>query len=133
MERFWSKVDKTDLCWNWTAGLDAYGYGQFRYEGKTMKAHRLAWLFVNNNIDDNLSIDHICRNRKCVNPSHMELVTRGENVRRGKGADHWRNKTHCPSGHKYDDENTAIYSGRRNCKTCRREKYHEMKKLKRRV
>lgn len=82
-ERFWSKVRVTHECWLWIAGLDHYGYGQFHLDRKVVKAHRLAYELVIGPIPVGLDIDHVCRVRRCVNPWHMELVTRGENVRRG--------------------------------------------------
>ena len=82
-KRFWQKVEKTDSCWVWRAGVDRNGYGKFQVEGRNMFAHRVSFILSGRNISNGLVIDHICRNQRCVNPDHMEVVTRQENVRRG--------------------------------------------------
>jgi hypothetical protein len=117
-DRFWSKVDRREgECWLWTAGLNQHGYGWF-HNSESQLAHRHAYELLRGPIPDGLVIDHLCRNRACVNPDHMEPVTRGENVRRGaKG----RLVTHCVNGHVYDEANTYTRgNGTRSCRTCRR-------------
>jgi len=89
-------------------------------------AHRLSYETEIGPIPEGLELDHLCRVRSCVNPLHLEPVTHQENVRRGEGANFWRNKTHCPQGHEYTEENTGI-SNRNNekcryCRECKREK-----------
>ena len=82
INRFWAKVDKSggdDSCWHWTAGKDSDGYGKFSCDGKTRKAHRIAWLITNGEIPDGLLVRHKCRGR-CVNPLHLELGTVQDNV-----------------------------------------------------
>lgn len=126
LARFEAKIEKGDGCWLWKASLDAHGYGQFQVgvhvRGKSwmVKAHRLAYFLYVGAIDASLSIDHLCRNPACVNPSHMELVTRGENVLRGVGfAALNRRKTHCRNGHEYTTETTRRTSkGWRVCRPC---------------
>lgn len=76
-ERFWSKVEKTDGCWNWVAGRLATGYGSF--DGN-LKSHRVSYEMANGPIPDGMMIDHICHNRLCVNPGHLRLATAKENV-----------------------------------------------------
>jgi hypothetical protein len=128
-ERFWQKVDKNGTlgCWVWTASLNK-GYGQFIVmgdkRGYPRPAHRVAWELLRGSIPDGLVIDHRCRNRACVNPDHLELVTNEENISRGL----WTpvlnaRKTHCKRGHPFDEENTYRPArGVRQCRTCQRER-----------
>lgn len=81
--RFWSKVNKTDTCWLWTASTDKDGYGAFAYSGVQGKAHKYSYLLHNKKMPKKLIIDHLCRERRCVNPDHLEAVTYRENVVRG--------------------------------------------------
>lgn len=114
MERFLSKVNKTNTCWLWTDSLTHDGYGRFWFARKTVLAHRFAYENLVGPIPENLTCDHLCKNRVCVNPAHIELVTALENTRRGKNA----TKTHCMHGHEFTPENTA-YNARTNKRACR--------------
>lgn len=117
--RFWSKVDKTGGCWEWTAVTDGRGYGKFWFDGRMVRAHRWSYEHVVGPIPERLQLDHLCRNRGCVNPEHLEPVTNHENTLRG--VSHQAAKTHCPQGHLYDTENTYVDThGGRNCRACRR-------------
>lgn len=124
-ERFWPKVDKSGDCWLWTASK-RNGYGQLGLwkEGRVEYAHRIAYELLVGPIPDGLVIDHLCRVRHCVNPAHMELVTRGENVRRGEGQGgrFYKPKTHCIHGHPLSGKNLYVDpTGKRVCRACRRE------------
>ena len=129
MKRFFDKVDKTDSCWNWLASTNASGYGLFRFQGKTSKAHRVSYILTFGYIDENLVIDHLCKNRKCVNPLHLELVEQKENVRRGMSGkinNVQSKKTHCPKGHPYSRVDN---NGYRLCGKCRSEQTMRSRKL----
>jgi hypothetical protein len=120
-KRFWSKVDKSGECWVWTGGhRTSNGYGRFQptYPGPTIVAHRIAYELLVGPIPEGLQLDHLCRNRLCVNPAHLEPVTLIENIRRAR-------PTHCKHGHEFTPENTiSVRSrpGRRHCRKCKYER-----------
>lgn len=129
VERFWSHVEKQpNGCWHWTAGRLDCGYGTF-YDGRKCLAHRWSYEHFVGPIPPGLEIDHLCRVRRCVNPSHLEPVTHRENALRGVGAATFNAlKTHCIWGHEFTVENTKITTeGYRDCRTCRRRRDRERK------
>ena len=122
VRRLWSKVDKSGDCWIWTGSVTSGGYGSLLWNGRARQAHQVVYELLVGPIPDGLELDHLCRVRHCVNPSHLEPVTRRENVRRGVSpvAVNAR-KTHCKRGHEFTLENTyARPDGARVCITCRR-------------
>jgi HNH endonuclease len=120
-ERFFSKVNKTDKCWEWTAYRDRLGYGIFRIGKKHVKAHRAALIISGKEIQVGLDVDHLCRNRGCVNPDHLEVVSHAENVRRGNvgvwQTEMAKTRKTCRNGHPVTLETTYLVKGGK-WKTC---------------
>ena len=137
LDSFWSKVDTSGECWEWTAYIKENGYGQFMWKGKPYYAHRFSYEFYKGEIPNELCIDHLCRNRKCVNPDHLEAVTTQVNNLRGEGPTAINaNKTHCNKGHEFVEENIYYYvrkNGKdRRCRICinrRQREYNQRVKL----
>jgi hypothetical protein len=133
-DRFWAKVVEIDGCWVWQSTRFDNGYGGFTVGKRLVRAHRFAYEQMVGEIPDGLQLDHLCRNRLCVNPDHLDPVTPRVNTRRSTSlAAINSRKTHCPKGHPYDDVNTRFErDGRRTCRTCRnaecRAYYHKHKK-----
>lgn len=90
-EKFWSHVYKTDSCWLWTGTL-RLGYGRIRHNNRSISAHRASWEFVNGPIPEGLEILHACDVRECVNPGHLSVGTRSDNmqdmVSKGRASSH---------------------------------------------
>lgn len=119
LRRFLLKAWPVEGCWIWCGSLLLHGgYGQFN-NGRTMVlAHRWAYEHFVGPIPDGLDLDHLCRVRSCVNPEHLEPVTRSENLRRGYAARGV--KSHCAQGHPFDEVNTfPRHDGGRGCRICR--------------
>lgn len=149
--RFWAKVDQNGpipshrpdlgVCWLWTAFLGTGGYGMFGLKvgdkHRVVRAHRFAYELLVGLIPEGLHIDHLCRNRGCVNPTHLEPVTQRENNLRGESPiAKEAAKTHCPQGHPYDEANTVVEQrghGRtaRRCRICRRQYENNLRARKR--
>lgn len=121
-ERFDSKVLKVATgCWLWNGKIAPNGYGQFSLgHARYVSAHRWGYERFRGPIPTGADLDHTCRRRACVNPDHLEPVSRRENLLRGDTipARHSA-KTQCPQGHAYTAENTYSYRGQRHCRTCR--------------
>lgn len=127
--RFWRSVIANTAagCWTWGGYVAPNGYGQFtaHTDAKSKKritlwAHRYAFLIVRGKIGDGLYLDHLCRNRSCVNPSHLEPVSARENLLRGKTlAAINASKTHCKNGHELAGENLYLRGRIRFCRKCR--------------
>lgn len=127
--RFVSKVDfhAPNGCHEWRGYVMPNGYGQFglggsRKNGGGMRyAHRVSYaMHYSSGIPCGMSIDHRCRNRRCVNPAHLEAVTQRENNARSLLCPSTINraKTHCSRGHAYNEKNTRWYGGKRECRPC---------------
>lgn len=141
--RFWSKVKTSDThfyngtpCLEWTACTDYNGYGKFKLNGKTKLAHRLSYEEKYGIIPKGLVINHMCRNRCCINrEEHLEIVTQKVNLKKGEHNNQNKEKLRCKQGHEFNEKNTYIYpNGERGCRTCNRinqHPYNQRKKLER--
>ncbi len=135
-EDFWKKVDKAgplpeqrpDLgpCWVWTGNLFPNGYGKFGVYYRHVLTHRFSYTLLVGEIPKGLVLDHLCRNRACLNPSHLEPKTQRENTLATNSqcmAALRAARTHCPRGHPYSTENTYRYKTKRGCRSCRRQQF----------
>jgi hypothetical protein len=116
-------------CWLWNMFVNDNGYGETRVAGVLKKAHRFSYELHRGEIPPRMDLDHTCHNpsaceggkscihRRCVNPDHLEPVTRKVNISRGCGG-RSRNKKQCPHGHCYTLENTYLYKDRKHCRVC---------------
>jgi hypothetical protein len=130
MDRF--SPEPNTGCWLWTGYIDRDGYGLITFMGKTRRAHRLTYELLTASIPDGLTIDHLCRERSCVNPDHLEPVSQGVNVMRGDTLPAKQaRQTHCFRGHEFTKDNLMIVRGKRICRICDRAKslrrYHALK------
>lgn len=120
-DRFWSKCipEPNSGCWFWTAGLDRNGYGKFKVHDRSNRAYRYAWTCFFGPVTSE-TLDHLCANKLCCNPAHLEPVSRAENTRR------WaRTILSCRKGHAFSTENTYEWHNKRGgitrcCRACNR-------------
>lgn len=118
--RFWVKVQPTGFCWEWTGARNDDGYGSAWTNGRSRRAHRMAYELLVGPIPDRMQLDHLCRNRACVNPDHVEIVTLEENVRRGYSPTAMNARLdRCRRGHPLDDAYLA--DDGRHCRECKAE------------
>jgi hypothetical protein len=128
-ERLWPRFElKPDTgCWMWQGADNGKGYGQIWMNGRMRRVHRIAYLLTFGPLPADKQIDHLCRERACLNPEHMQVVSNRENVARGNGPGALAARTNrCKNGHEFTPENTYHYThsqskgggpGRR-CNTC---------------
>ena len=120
LQRFTAKTINTGQCWLWTGTKNDKGYSYFRLRGKSRRAHRVAYEHFVGPIPAGLVIDHLCRNRGCVNPAHLEPVTVKVNTARGPHSN--ESKTHCKHGHPLHGDNLKLRDRgdyiERVCRTC---------------
>lgn len=137
LNRFWSKVDVRgpDECWEWVGQKSPNGYGRFYWMRKMHQAHRISVVISGRSIPDSLVCDHLCRNRACVNPGHLDIVTQRENVLRGNASilntARAQAKKHCIKGHPYTPENIRWHrNGRaRFCRQCDKDYNEERRRV----
>lgn len=124
-ERVLSKYEIAENgCWNTTYSLNGYGYGQVGWNDdtgtrKVTATHRVSWVAANGPIPGEMTVDHICKNKACINPSHLRLLSRSENARRGADKDFPLGQ--CSRGHGDEWFQVRDYTGRRGCRLCLRE------------
>jgi hypothetical protein len=124
MDRLLAKTEiNPNGCWEWQGQTNHLGYGVIWDGAKMEKVHRITYRVLKSPIPKGKQLDHLCRVRHCVNPDHLEAVTRRENILRGDGPTAVNaRKTHCVHGHEFTAENTYMRpEGERECRICRRE------------
>lgn len=130
-ERFWAKVDKQQDCWIWAGSKMKDGYGHLGVERKMVLAHRFSYELSCGPVPDGMHLHHVCENQSCVRPDHLRVVSPIEHKELTPRSIAYQasQKTHCPQGHPYNEENTYIDKrGSRNCRVCHRLSYHRRKK-----
>ncbi len=128
-QRFWEKVIKKKKgCWDWNGNI-SNGYGYILKDKHMIPAHRISYELHKGKIPEGLEIDHLCRNRICTNPGHLEAVTSRENVLRGVGLPAlYYKQTHCKRGHELSDNNVRLYRGHRTCLKCEKSRNRKRSK-----
>lgn len=124
IDRILTWVELQGSCWNWTGAINQYGYGISSQAGKNVMAHRYVYSVLVGVLPEGLDADHICRNRRCCNPDHIEFVSRRENLLRGAGT--YGLRTYCRHGHdmRKPDNVRSNTKGHKTCRACDRA-YHQ--------
>lgn len=127
LERFRSFFEVVGDCYLWKGWLDRDGYGSFFFRRKSRRAHRVAYFMKNGPIPDKMVVDHLCKNRNCVNPEHLRIVTAKENSLENSNSVGAINaaKTHCKNGHPFDRK----YGKQRYCSICQAVKTKRLRKI----
>lgn len=129
IDAFWKKADKrgTNECWKWTGCKTPSGYGKVSMDNKTLYAHRIAYLWEIGDIPTDMELDHTCRNRDCVNPRHLQVVSHRENIVRavphkqgGWGGGGRGRMEYCKRGHLMSESAHVSPDGKRKCRACER-------------
>jgi hypothetical protein len=121
--RFDAKVSVVPItgCWLWLGTIDRDGYAKHRLPDRWVSGHRFAYQAYRGEIPEGLTLDHLCRNRWCVNPAHLEPVTTRVNTLRGDGPSAvYARSTHCIREHSFDDHGYRDSRGKRQCRVCSR-------------
>lgn len=135
MDKILNNIEKTDTCWNWTGSINSKGYGELYAGGKRYLAHRVVYENLVGKIYFGRVIDHLCRNTRCVNPQHLEVVTNSENILRGNSPSGLnKRKTHCKWGHEFSKKNLVPRNRKgkfwRVCRVCKNERQGQYRKRK---
>jgi hypothetical protein len=135
---FWNSVspEPNSGCWLWTGPGNHADYGKTWWKGKTISAHRKSWLALVGDVPDEMQLDHLCKNRRCCNPAHLEVVTARENTRRSESPTGQRaRQTHCIHGHELTGDNLFFAKGgkERQCRACLQRRHREARDRRRKA